>query len=133
MNRMQQQVRDFHRACGLAADTPIIKWNRMEHLGYGLMKEELREVLESIQDHDQVNLIKELCDLLYVVYGAAVDADIDLEPYFDEVHRSNMVKAGGPKREDGKQLKPEGWKAPDMTAVTRKLIGKPYYEETELF
>ncbi|MEC4688424.1 MAG: hypothetical protein VST64_08985, partial [Nitrospirota bacterium] len=49
---------------------------------------------------------KELADLLYVVYGAAVSCGIDMEPVFQEVHRSNMSKLGGYKRADGKWVKP---------------------------
>jgi predicted HAD superfamily Cof-like phosphohydrolase len=40
------------------------------------------------------------------VYGAAVSYGIDMEPVFNEVHRSNMSKVGGHKREDGKWVKP---------------------------
>ena len=32
---------------------------------------------------------------------------IDIEPVFREVHRSNMTKVGGYKREDGKWVKPD--------------------------
>jgi predicted HAD superfamily Cof-like phosphohydrolase len=28
-----------------------------------------------------------------------------------------MAKAGGPKRADGKQLKPEGWTPPDLAPI----------------
>jgi predicted HAD superfamily Cof-like phosphohydrolase len=41
-----------------------------------------------------------------VVYGTAVSLGIDMEPVFKEVHRSNMSKVGGYKREDGKWVKP---------------------------
>ena len=49
---------------------------------------------------------KELADLLYVVYGTAVSYGIDMEPVFREVHRSNLSKVGGYKRDDGKWVKP---------------------------
>ncbi len=47
-----------------------------------------------------------MADLLYVVYGTAVSYGIDMDPVFREVHRSNMSKVGGYKREDGKWVKP---------------------------
>jgi len=47
-----------------------------------------------------------MADLLYVIYGTAVSYGIDMDPVFREVHRSNMSKVGGYKREDGKWVKP---------------------------
>jgi predicted HAD superfamily Cof-like phosphohydrolase len=66
---------------------------------------------------DFIETIDGLCDLIYVVVGTAVTAGIDLGPHFTEVHRANMMKLQGPKRADGKQLKPEGWQPPDHEAV----------------
>jgi predicted HAD superfamily Cof-like phosphohydrolase len=45
---------------------------------------------------------------------------VDLAPHFEEVHRANMTKLAGPKREDGKQLKPEGWQPPDHDTLIIK-------------
>ncbi|MEC4681184.1 MAG: hypothetical protein VST67_10880, partial [Nitrospirota bacterium] len=59
-----------------------------------------------MKSKDLPAMAKELADLLYVVYGTAVSLGIDLEPVFKEVHRSNMSKVGGYKREDGKWVKP---------------------------
>jgi len=64
-----------------------------------------------------VEVIDGLCDLLYVAIGTAVEAGVDLSEPFREVHASNMLKLLGPKREDGKQLKPEGWCPPDIESI----------------
>lgn len=66
---------------------------------------------------DFVEVIDGLADLEYVLKGAAVTFGIDLEPFFAEVHRSNMDKEGGRTREDGKVLKPEGWQPPDIDRI----------------
>jgi len=58
-----------------------------------------------------------LADLIVVAIGTAQAYGIDLRPVFDEVHAANMRKLDGPKRADGKQLKPEGWKGPDIRAA----------------
>lgn len=63
-------------------------------------------------DPDFPEVIDGLCDLLYVTFGTAVAAGIDLDPFFNEVHATNMAKLAGEKRADGKQLKPEGWRPP---------------------
>jgi predicted HAD superfamily Cof-like phosphohydrolase len=50
--------------------------------------------------------IDAMCDIIVVVHNTANAMGLDLEPFFDEVHRTNMQKAEGPLREDGKRLKP---------------------------
>jgi Phosphoribosyl-ATP pyrophosphohydrolase len=51
---------------------------------------------------------------------------VDLKPFFLEVHRTNMNKLRGPKREDGKQLKPSDWKPPRIEAMYNRLLaGNP--------
>lgn len=57
-------------------------------------------------------VIDAMCDLIVVVHNTSNAMGIDLEPFFDEVHRTNMAKVGGPKRSDGKALKPKDWKPP---------------------
>lgn len=78
------------------------------------------------RDPDFIAGIDGLCDLLYVTFGTAVAWGIDLDPFFEEVHRANMTKLAGPKREDGKQLKPEGWTPPDIEGL---LIAQENYAE----
>ena len=57
---------------------------------------------------------------------AAEGLGIDLRPFFREVHRTNMWKLKGPKREDGKQLKPADWKPPRLEAMYNRLVaGNP--------
>lgn len=70
-----------------------------------------------------VETIDGMCDTLYVVYGTGASMGIDLAPFWDIVHASNMAKAGGPIREDGKRLKPEGWQPPDITGVFKTIYG----------
>jgi predicted HAD superfamily Cof-like phosphohydrolase len=64
-------------------------------------------------------MAKELADLLYVVYGTAVSLGIDMEPVFKEVHRSNMSKVGGYKREDGKWVKPPTYSPADILPIIK--------------
>jgi predicted HAD superfamily Cof-like phosphohydrolase len=121
MHKPQEQVRDFHRACGLVRpDVPTFDWDEMLGIRFRLMAEELQEYVVACEERDIGEVIDALCDLLYVTYGAAVAAGVDLEPFFEEVQRANMEKCSGPKRDDGKQLKPEGWKEPNHEEVWRK-------------
>jgi len=92
-----------------------------------LIEEEHGEVQEAFSRfqaapsaHNEVEfhaLVHELTDLLYVTYGALVAFGVEPDGVFAEVHRANMQKATGPRREDGKQLKPEGWRPADVSGV----------------
>lgn len=66
---------------------------------------------------DFVEVIDGLADVIYVVLGAAVTFGINLEPFFEEVHRSNMAKEQGGVRGDGKILKPAGWQPPALEEI----------------
>lgn len=58
---------------------------------------------------------RELADVVYVAYGTAHALGINLDVALAEVHRANMTKANGPRRADGKVLKPPGFTPPNMT------------------
>lgn len=117
---VQRDVEDFHRlVCGIApASTPAI---RRPQLRADLIAEEAQETVTAILRGDLVGAIDGLCDLLCVVYGAADEFGIDLAPFWHAVHSSNMAKVGGPVRADGKRLKPEGWRPPDIAGVLARV------------
>lgn len=116
-HKVQQDVAAFHEALDIPVGlTPWIDPDRAR-LRAELIREEAGETIDAILHEDLVATIDGLCDLLCVVYGAAVEFGVNLAPFWDEVHRSNMAKVGGPTREDGKKLKPEGWAPPDIVGV----------------
>lgn len=115
MNRQSMMVRHFHEKFGLPiGKTPAI---RRSELRAKLIREEAKECTDAIDAGDLVETIDGLCDLIYVCYGAALEFGIDLDAFFREVHRTNMRKIGGVIREDGKILKPEGWKPPNIERI----------------
>lgn len=71
---------------------------------------------------DLAEAIDGLCDGLVVHYGTAVTLGVDLEPFFDEVNRTNSAKVGGPVRADGKRLKPPGWQPPRIREMLDDLL-----------
>ncbi len=114
-HKAQRDVEDFHRALGIPVHaTPAI---RRPELRAELIREEAAETVAAIKRGDLVEALDGLCDLLYVAYGAAAEFGVDLAPFWDEVHRTNMAKRGGAVREDGKRLKPPGWMPPDLAGV----------------
>ena len=67
-------------------------------------------------------VIDAICDIDVVIHNASNAMGIDTEPFFQEVHRSNMAKAGGPTRPDGKKLKPEGWEPPRIKEMLKEVL-----------
>ncbi len=125
MSPEQAMVREFHvkyDAPVAAHPAQIAAKDRMRRAR--LIVSEASEFLESADRDDFVEMVDALADLLVVVYGAAVEMGVDLEPVFAEVHRSNMSKNGG-KDPGGKILKGPGWTPPDILAELRKQGFQP--------
>lgn len=107
MTDEQAMVKEFHRTFDIVAHpTPTVVDEGTRELRIRLIQEEFEELKEALAQGDLVSISKEMADLLYVVYGTAVSYGIDMGPVFQEIHRSNMSKVGGYKREDGKWVKP---------------------------
>lgn len=120
MHEAQRKVREFHERFGCVVnDHPTWPGSRTHRLRMALLDEELAELRNAGETADLVEIADALADLLYVTYGAAVTYGIDLEPVFDEIHRSNMSK-GDPDvrvRADGKVLKGEHYSPPRVDKV----------------
>lgn len=118
-------VREFHLAFGLDARTtptevgPELAAHRGE-----LLAEEAAEVAEVAVDGPLDKLAHELADVVYVAYGTALVHGIDLDQVIAEIHRANMSKLGPDgqvaRRADGKVLKGEHYRAPDVSSVLRR-------------
>ncbi|GHE62520.1 MazG nucleotide pyrophosphohydrolase domain-containing protein [Streptomyces capitiformicae] len=118
-------VREFHLAFGLDARTaptevsPELAAHRGE-----LLAEEAAEVAEVAVEGSLDRLAHELADVVYVAYGTALVHGIDLDEVIAEIHRSNMTKRGPDgrvvRRADGKVLKGDHYRAPDVSGVLRE-------------
>ena len=68
-------------------------------------------------------MLKELCDLQYVLSGAAVALGLDIQVAFNRVHDSNMSKLddnGKPVyREDGKIIKGPNYRPPNLEDLVK--------------
>ena len=118
MENAQTMVEAFHRMFEIAVrQTPGQIDEQTRALRERLIHEEFEELKEAMANDDLPGLAKELADLLYVVYGTAVSYGIDMEPVFREVHRSNMSKVGGHKREDGKWVKPATYSPASIESI----------------
>jgi predicted HAD superfamily Cof-like phosphohydrolase len=118
-------VREFHKLFEVPIlDKPMIPPMERALLRISLIKEEFDELVGAAQDQDLVEVADALADLLYVVYGTALEYGIPVDAVFDEVHRSNMTKvwADGTvhRRDDGKILKPDTYSPADVKSILER-------------
>ena len=97
---------------------PSLSTDKINHLRISLIKEELEELKEALENKDLLEVADALTDLLYVTYGAGHALGIDLDKCFEEVQNSNMSKldkSGKPiYNEFGKVLKGPNYFKPDL-------------------
>ena len=92
---------------------------KITSLRYDLIKEELDELKEAMDNKDIKEVADALTDILYVTYGAGHAFGVDLDKCFKEVQNSNMSKLdsdGKPIYNDkGKVMKGPNYFKPDLT------------------
>jgi len=124
MENAQAMVEAFHRTFEIVVQqTPALVDDQTRGLRIRLIHEEFEELKEAMAKNDLVGIAKEMADLLYVVYGTAVSYGIDMDAVFREVHRSNMSKVGGYKREDGKWVKPATYSPAAIEPILAEQVG----------
>ena len=138
-------VRRFHHVYGLPVQTDGASLERESlDMRMSLIAEEFSELVGAVYgqaaraeieasyrraaaaddgERDTVAAADALADLVYVVYGMALETGIDLAAVLAEVQRSNMSKLGADGRpvyrEDGKVLKGPDYFPPNVEAVLR--------------
>lgn len=124
----------FMRACDQSVDGS----NQAQFEMYlGLIKEEYDELLvaqgfdletgERVNPVDMVETLDALLDIVVVTIGAMHSAGMNAEGGWKEVMMTNFAKVDKEtgkvrKREDGKVLKPTGWKAPELAPFVKKNV-----------
>ena len=99
-------------------DKPSFSTDKINKLRLDLIKEELNELTEAMNNKDLLEVADALTDILYVTYGAGHAFGIDLDKCFEEVQNSNMSKLddnGKPiYNEHGKVMKGPNYFKPDL-------------------
>ena len=139
-------VRRFHHVYGLPVQTDGASLQRESlDMRMSLIAEEFAELVGAVYGQaaraeiessyrravaaddgtrDTVETADALADLIYVIYGMALETGIDLASVLAEVQRSNMSKLGADGkpvyREDGKVLKGPDYFPPNVEAVLRR-------------
>ena len=114
------KVKTFMETFGQEVKTkPSFSNDKINNLRYDLIKEELEELKEAMENKDLLEVADALTDILYVTYGAGHAFGIDLDKCFEEVQNSNMSKLGEDDKpiynESGKVMKGPKYFKPDLT------------------
>ena len=116
MNPFRDQEK-FMKACDQKTDAYAISQYKMY---LNLIDEEHDELKQAVADDNVTEQLDALIDILVVTIGAIHSMGADGEGAWKEVMNTNFAKIDKKtgkvrKREDGKVLKPVGWKAPELT------------------
>jgi predicted HAD superfamily Cof-like phosphohydrolase len=114
------KVKTFMKTFGQEVKTkPSFSSDKINSLRYDLIREELEELKEAMENKDLLEVADALTDILYVTYGAGHAFGIDLDQCFEEVQSSNMSKLGEDGKpiynESGKVMKGPKYFKPDLT------------------
>ena len=115
-----QKVKYFMETFGQEVkSSPSFSSTKINELRYNLIKEELDEFKNALDNNDLLEAADALTDILYVTYGAGHAFGIDLDKCFDEVQNSNMSKLdenGKPiYNESGKVMKGPNYFKPNLS------------------
>lgn len=113
MSDLFKDINTFHEAC----DQEPSRDNYGMYLS--LIDEEYGELQLALANNDPVEQLDALIDILVVTVGAIRAGSMKGEEAWREVMSTNFAKIDKDtgkvrKREDGKVLKPEGWKPPQL-------------------
>ena len=114
------KVGTFMKTFGQEVKTkPSFSTDKINKLRIDLIKEELQELTDAMNNKDLLEVADALTDILYVTYGAGHAFGIDLDKCFEEVQNSNMSKLddnGEPiYNEAGKVMKGPNYFKPDLS------------------
>ena len=119
-----QKVKTFMQTFGQEVKLiPSFSTEKINDLRYNLIKEELEELKQALDNKDLLEVADALTDILYVTYGAGHAFGIDLDSCFEEVQNSNMSKLGNngkPIYNDvGKVMKGPNFFKPDLSKFVK--------------
>ena len=114
------KVGTFMKTFGQEVKTePSFSTEKINKLRIDLIKEELQELTDAMNNKDLLEVADALTDILYVTYGAGHAFGIDLDKCFEEVQNSNMSKLGEDGNpiynESGKVMKGPNYFKPDLS------------------
>jgi len=124
MSKTFTDVQMFMLASGQTVNTNNEEQAQLYHR---LINEEYNEFIIARNQKDDVETLDACFDMMWVIIGYMLSKGYDVEGAWDEGAKSNLAKIDTltgkvTKREDGKVLKPEGWKKPDFRKFASKTL-----------
>jgi predicted HAD superfamily Cof-like phosphohydrolase len=129
MSKVFTDVHCFMTACDHKPPTAPSEPSSLSELYKELIKEEYTEFCEAESRGDDAEQLDACFDMIWVIVAYAKTRGWDIDAAWDEGAKSNLYKIDQHtgrviRREDGKILKPQDWKAPDFAKFT-KIHPKP--------
>lgn len=124
MTKVFTDVVVFLRAVGQNIPPFNADESKQSRLYAKLIAEEYAEFCEAIIDNDDTEKADACFDMIWVIIGYMRSRGWDCNAIWDEGAKSNLSKIDPTtglvrRREDGKILKPEGWKPPDFSKFVK--------------
>lgn len=152
MKSQFQKLREFHEKFELPVrDSPyrdLFDDKPLVQLRMKLIEEEWNELREAVDNHNMVETVDAITDMIYVLLGMGVSIGVDLDKAFDLVHQSNMSKLCDTKQHAEETVEwykihrpnftpayrltkdGEKWLVYDM--ITGKVLKNKYYNAVDL-
>jgi predicted HAD superfamily Cof-like phosphohydrolase len=125
MSKVFTDVEVFLSACGQKHANKPVEQNDLSKLYLKLIHEEYQEFKDALAEDDDVEQLDACFDMMWVIVGYMKARGWDCNAAWDEGAQSNLSKIDKEtgkviRRDDGKILKPEGWKPPDFAKFVQK-------------
>lgn len=125
MTKVFTDVETFLNAVGQSVPPFVANESDQSRLYKKLIDEEYGEFIEAWDANDDVEKIDACFDMIWVIVGYMKSRGWDCDAIWDEGSQSNLAKIDPTsgkvirRPEDGKILKPEGWRPPDFTKFAK--------------
>lgn len=112
-------VKKFMEASGQLNDLDSNEKEKISELYKKLIDEEYNEFIDAYKKGNDEKMLDGCFDLMWVIIGYMLSRGWDCSGAWEEGSNSNLAKIDSEtgkviRREDGKILKPSGWKDPDF-------------------
>ena len=120
MTKWQQDVLDFQRKFKnyKQDNVGVPEEDVIEFRKNLIIEEVVEELLYALDTKDIVKVADGIADSIYVLLGTALAFGIDMEPIWNEIHKTNMAKESSGDQVK-KVIKPEGWQPPDIVELLK--------------
>ena len=95
MKEELELLKEFHKKYNVPIlQVPTMIDKDRAKLRYNIIKEEVEEYIEGVNNNDLQNIARELADILYSTYGTVIEHGLQdkMPQIFREIHKANMTR-----------------------------------------